>query len=256
MATSYLLMSCLFHHAGVLWALGYPDVIPTHIAQIRQRAQDTPYDQSWALWFAASLHAQRGERDLAHTRLDQLMPLATEHDIAALRQFGMSLLGYVLVREGRDETGLALLRQVLASHAARGPVRIVALLYLARAYLHVHQPADGLRVQAEAFALIVESGHHHLASELHHLKGQLLLTQATPDTSQAETCFRQALAIARHQQAKSWELRAATSLARLWQQQGKRQQAYDLLAPVYHWFTEGFDTADLTEARALLDDLA
>jgi predicted ATPase len=83
----------------------------------------------------------------------------------------------------------------------------------------------------------------------------LLLRRAVPDAAQAEACCKQALAIAHRQQAKSWELRAATSLARLWQQQGKRAAAYDLLAPVYGWFTEGFDTADLQEAQALLDAL-
>ena len=84
----------------------------------------------------------------------------------------------------------------------------------------------------------------------------VLLRQTVTQPEEAETCFQQALAVARRQQAKSWELRAATSLARLWQQQGKRQEAYDLLAPVYGWFTEGFDTVDLQEARALLDELA
>jgi predicted ATPase len=87
------------------------------------------------------------------------------------------------------------------------------------------------------------------------LKGELLLHQAIPDEAQAETCLHQALDIAHHQQTRAWELRAAVSLARLWQQQGKRQEAYDLLVPVYGWFTEGFDTADLQEAKALLHEL-
>ena len=82
------------------------------------------------------------------------------------------------------------------------------------------------------------------------------MRQATPDATQAEACFEQALAVARRQQAKSWELRAATSLARLWQHQGKRAEAYELLVPIYGWFTEGFDTADLIEAKTLLDELA
>jgi predicted ATPase len=92
-------------------------------------------------------------------------------------------------------------------------------------------------------------------AELYRLKGELLLQQAAPNAPQAETCFQQALDVARHQQAKSWELRAAMSLARLWQQQGKRAEAYELLAPIYGWFTEGFDTADLQEAKALLAEL-
>ena len=109
---------------------------------------------------------------------------------------------------------------------------------------------------AEALAVMdtMEAGFFHEA-EVYRLKGALLLKQAAPDVSQAETCFSQALDIARQQQAKSLELRAAMSLARLWQSQDKRQDAYDLLAPVYEWFTEGFDTADLQEAKGLLDEL-
>ena len=100
------------------------------------------------------------------------------------------------------------------------------------------------------------TGERYFAAEVYWLKGELLLQQAIPDEAQAETCWHQALDIARYQQAKSWELRAAVSLARLWQRQGKRVEAYALLAPVYGWFTEGFDTADLQEAQALLDTLA
>jgi predicted ATPase len=95
-----------------------------------------------------------------------------------------------------------------------------------------------------------------MRAEAHRLRGELLLCRAAPDAVQAEACFQQALVIARSQQAKSWELRAATSLSRLWQQQGKRDEARELLTPIYSWFTEGFDTADLQEAKALLDELA
>jgi predicted ATPase len=94
-----------------------------------------------------------------------------------------------------------------------------------------------------------------MLAEAYRLQGALLLRQAVPDASQAAACFQQALAIARRQQAKSWELRAAMSLSRLWRQQGKRTEAYELLAPVYGWFSEGFDTADLQEAKSLLEEL-
>jgi predicted ATPase len=108
-------------------------------------------------------------------------------------------------------------------------------------------------VLTEALALVDTTGEYWYAPELYRLKGELLLQQSSNDQAEAETCFHHALEIARNQQAKSFELRATTSLARLWQQQGKRQEAYDLLAPVYHWFTEGFDTADLKDAKALLE---
>ncbi len=108
---------------------------------------------------------------------------------------------------------------------------------------------------AEALAVMDDTEVRFYAAELYRLKGVLLLKQAASNVPQAETCFHRALSIARHQQAKSWELRAATSLARLWQQQDKCQDACDLLAPVYGWFTEGFDTADLQEAKGLLNEL-
>jgi predicted ATPase len=106
----------------------------------------------------------------------------------------------------------------------------------------------------EALTLVETTGERYYEAELHRLQGELLL-QAAPDVARAEACFQQALDIARRQQAKSLELRAAMSLGRLWQQQGKHQDAYDLLAPVYGWFTEGFDTADLQEAKAILNEL-
>jgi predicted ATPase len=118
------------------------------------------------------------------------------------------------------------------------------------------QPEVGLTVLTEALALVDTTGERWSEPELYRLKGELLLQQHSDDQGEAESCFYHALDIARTQQAKSFELRAATSLARLWQRQGKRQEAYDLLAPVYHWFTEGFDTVDLQEAKALLDELA
>ena len=114
----------------------------------------------------------------------------------------------------------------------------------------------GLTVLTEALAHVDTTDERWYAPELYRLKGELLLQQSSDNSTEAETCFHDALAIARNQQAKSLELRAATSLARLWQQQGKRQEAHDLLAPVYNWFTEGFDTADLQSAKALLDALA
>jgi predicted ATPase len=116
-------------------------------------------------------------------------------------------------------------------------------------------PEEGLSLLDEALAVMADTEARFYQAELYRLKGSLLwLTD--PDASEVESCFQQALDIARHQQAKSWELRAATSLGRLWQSQGKRQAAYDLLAPVYGWFTEGFDTADLIDAKALLDELS
>jgi predicted ATPase len=116
---------------------------------------------------------------------------------------------------------------------------------------------EGLHLLAEALALVESTGERWWAAELYRLKGELLLAQESKRQKwmEAEACFQHALAVARCQQAKSWELRVAMSLSRLWQQQGKRVEARELLAPVYGWFTEGFDTADLQDAKVLLEEL-
>jgi predicted ATPase len=146
------------------------------------------------------------------------------------------------------------LNSVLATGAA--VLRVTFCTVLAEAYGMMGQIDEGLGILSEAQAAIGEAGRHPHETELYRLKGELLLAGSEGQRAEAEASFHQALSVARQQQAKSWELRAATSLARLWQQQGKRQEAYDLLQPVYGWFTEGFDTADLQEAKALLQELS
>src|SRR5712691_10284829 len=123
------------------------------------------------------------------------------------------------------------------------------LVLLTEAVGHTGQVEEGLRLLAEALTAFEASGRADVLAEAYRLQGALLLREATSDAAQAEACFHQALTMARRQQAKSWELRAATSLSRLWQRQGKLTAAYDLLAPVYGWFTDGFHTADLQEAK-------
>jgi predicted ATPase len=150
------------------------------------------------------------------------------------------------------------MHQGLAAWCATGAqvARPYMLALLAEASAQVRQREEGLPLLAEALAMINDTEERRWEAELHRLKGELLLQQAVPDAPQAEACFQQSLTIARRQQAKSWELRAALSLSRLWQQQDKRTEARQLLAEVYGWFTEGFDTPDLQDARALLDALA
>jgi predicted ATPase len=129
------------------------------------------------------------------------------------------------------------------------------LALLAEVHGIIGQPEAGLAVLAEALALVDKTREPWCKPELYRLKGELLLQQSSANQSEAASCFQHAIAIAQPQSAKSWELRAATSLAKLWQNQGKRRAAYDLLALVYNWFTEGFDTADLKDAKALLNEL-
>jgi predicted ATPase len=178
-----------------------------------------------------------------------------------------------LAVQGQGEAGIVHLRQGLAAWQATGSQvgRTSYLTFLAEAYGHVGQTAEGLHVLAEALACAHTTGERCYEAELYRLKGELLLQSGVQEResgvlppeaglqrrdAEAEACFHQAIDIARRQQAKSLELRAAMSLSRLWQRQDKRDEARDLLAPIYGWFTEGFDTADLQEAKALLHALA
>jgi predicted ATPase len=166
--------------------------------------------------------------------------------------------GWTLAMQGQTAIGLAQVREGMAAVLATGQVlsRPRYLVLQAEAAGHAGQVSEALRLLAEAFAGLKASGWEDLLAEAYRLQGELLLRNIIPDVSQAEACFQQALAIARHQQSKSWELRAATNLSRLWQRQGKRSEAHELLVPIYDWFTEGFETADLLEAKALLEELA
>src|SRR5206468_12247834 len=167
--------------------------------------------------------------------------------------------------QGQVEEGIAQIHQGLAAWRATGTVTALTLYIplLAEAYGKAGQAAEGLSVLAEALTLVDKTGERVYESELYRLKGELTLqkfqvagSKVLTSEPQAESCFRKAVEIARHQQAKSLELRAVMSLAKLWQRQGKKDEARQLLAEIYGWFTEGFDTKDLQEAKALLDELA
>jgi predicted ATPase len=189
---------------------------------------------------------------------EALTRLAAEQGFPYWLALGTILRGWTLVKQGRQiEEDIGQLHQGLTAYRATGAelFRTYWLALLAEAYGTVGQTEEGLGVLSEALRVVDNSGEHQWEAELYRLKGELLLKQAIPDTALAQTCFHQALDVARQQQAKSLELRAATSLARLWQSQDKRREAYNLLAPVYHWFTEGFDTADVMDAKALLEQL-
>jgi predicted ATPase len=172
---------------------------------------------------------------------------------------GTILRGWALAAQGQREEGIAQIRQGLVAFRTTGGElnRTYYLALLAEVYGQGGQVDEGLRALNEALAGVQSGRERWWEAELYRLKGETLLAQAgtTQKCAEAEQCFHVALETARRQQAKSLELRAATSLSRLWQQQGKRDAARQLLAEVYGWFTEGFDTADLCEARALLAEL-
>jgi predicted ATPase len=166
--------------------------------------------------------------------------------------------GWALGAQGQHEAGIAQIRQGLTALQGTGAKASTSyfLCLLADVYGKLGHGGTGLNILTEALSLVDTTGERFYEAELYRLKGEFLLQLSSENQTEAETCFHRAMAIAQSQQAKSLELRATTSLARLWQSQGKRQEAHALLASVYNWFTEGFDTADLKDAKALLDELA
>jgi len=186
-----------------------------------------------------------------------MLALANEHGFPYWLAEGTILQGWALAEHGQAEKGIARIRQGLSAYQATGAelFRTYWLALLAEAYGTVAQTEAGLHTLDEALAMVDKTGERVYEAELYRLKGEFTLRRSPEHHTEAETCFRQALEVARRQQAKSWELRAAISLSRLWQRQDKRAEAHELLASIYGWFTEGFDTADLQEARALLVEL-
>jgi predicted ATPase len=243
----------------LLCVLGYADQAQQRSQEVLALAQQLGHPPSLAFvqYFAALLCQSR--RDVAETyaHADALMALAIEQGFVLRLEQGRILRGWALAMQGDVVEGVAQLRQGLAGHQDIGPKvgQPYRLALLAEAYGQAGQPEAGLQVLAEALTLVGATEERWWEAELHRLKGALLLQSPIPNVHQAEACFQQALDVARSQQAKSLELRAALSLSRLWQQQGKRAAARDLLEPIYGWFTEGFDTADLQEAKALLEVL-
>jgi predicted ATPase len=251
---------CLTHAAYALWMLGYPGQALKRSQEACALTQELGHPQSlaYALSTAAMLHVYRREADAAHEQADTLVTLATEQGFALWVAVGTALKGWTGVTQGHGEEGLEQMREGSTDALATGAalLRVTFLTVLADAYGKMGQIDEGLCVLTEALAAVEEGGQRPHEAELYRLQGELLLRQANPDASQAEACFHQALAVARRQQARSWELRAATSLSRLWQHAGRREEARKLLGEIYGWFTEGFDTADLKEARALLEELS
>jgi predicted ATPase len=250
---------CLGHLVWTLWFLGYPTQALTQSQATLALASAPfhPHSLAYAQHFTCAVHQFRREVPPTQEYAEAVLTLATEYELAFWRAYAMIMRGWASAVQGQGEAGGTLIQQGLdAIQAIGGELgRTYFLALLTEGYRHAAQVDKGLCTLAEALALVDKTGERFYAAELHRLKGELLLCQSSDNQSEAETCFHHALDIARTQHAKSLELRTVTSLARLWHQQGKRQEAYDLLASVYGWFTEGFDTADLQEAKALLDDL-
>jgi predicted ATPase len=241
-----------------LWLLGYPDQALQRSHQAVLLAQEIAYPISlaFALAWAATVRQFRREALATQERAEALLALSTEQGFSIWAAYARVLQGWTLAAQGQAMEGIAWMRR--GHDAWQATVaeldRPYFLVLLAEAYGNVGQVDEGLGLLVEASA-VVDKGECYWEAELHRLKGELLLASAAAHHTEAETCFRQALEVARHQQAKALELRAGTSLSRLWQRQGKLDDARELLSPIYSWFTEGFDTADLQEAKRLLEEL-
>jgi predicted ATPase len=251
---------CQSYAAWTLWVRGYPDQAVHQQQEALRLAQELAHPLTlictldWGAW----LHQFRREGQATQAQAETAIPMSSEHGFVEWLTFGQILQGWAVAVQGQGEAGIAQMRAGLAIWEAMGNelYRAYQLMQLAEVYGTVGQAEEGLRVLAEAWAGVPHREGRFFEAELARLEGELLLARSAEHYAEAETCFRQALNIARQQQAKSWELRTAVSLTRLWQGQGKRAEAHELLAPVYGWFTEGFDTADLQEAKALLEALA
>ncbi len=247
---------CLGIGAQVILHLGFPDQAIAHMHAATQVAQASadPYTMAGTWYNAACVHLYRRESRAAQEHADATIALSA--DFPTYKNWAKAVRGWVLAIHGQEEAGVAEIEQAIAAMEEAGLSigRGWALLLLAEAYALAGRVPEGLVVLKNA---VQEYRTLFAASlpEAYRLIGELMLMQQSLDVQEAEINLHQALRLARKQQARSWELRAATSLARLWQSQGKTAAARDLLAAVYDWFTEGFDTRDLKDAKVLLDEL-
>jgi predicted ATPase len=242
------------------WMLGHPDVAAMDAERGLKDAREVNHALTLmlALRDTASTHALRGSYATASTQADELVTLADEKGALPWKVSGTLIQGRLSALTGNASDAVPMLTSGVAALRSMGQTLIVptSLSHLAMAHAEVGHFDDASRCIREAIMTAKASKVIGWEAEFHRIAGEIALKSPPSDAAKAESCFARALTVARAQQAKSWELRAAISMARLWRDQGKPQQARDLLAPVYGWFTEGFDTRDLKEAKTLLDELA
>jgi len=251
-------VGCLANAALTLQLLGYPDQALRRIQESLTLAQELSHSSSlaYALVQAVAVYPFRREVEATQEQGEALIALSHEQGFTLWEALGVTSRGWALAKQGRTEEGIAQIRQGLAATQATGAEMWQPHLlgYLAEACGEAGQPEEGLTALTEALDLASRTGYAILDPELYRLKGELMMMQDGSSAAQAEGCFQRAIEIARQQSAKSWELRATMSLARLLAHQGRRDEARSMLAEIYAWFIEGFDTADLKEAKALLDE--
>ncbi len=249
---------CQRYLAWAKWFQGYPDQALEHMREALNLAQklEHAYSIAGAQALACMLHYFRREEQAVKEWAEENITLSIEHGFLDWRLHGIMFRGWALAEQGQAEEGIEQIRQGLDAWYATG-ARSTALL--AGVHLRIGQGTEGLTVLEKALTEVEKTGERFWEAELYRLKGELLLKaegggMKDENEVEAEKCFRQAIEVARRQRAKSLELRATVSLGRLWQRQGKKAEARRMLAKIYGWFTEGFDTVDLREAKALLEE--
>jgi predicted ATPase len=242
-----------------LWVLGYPEAALADADQALSYARETRQAATlmYALGVTTLTHIVCGNFAVASAMLDELIALVDEKGAIHWKGIGMSVRGWLRSLTGDASGSVQIIIAGISAYRSTGATQALPVLlsFLASAYAELGQ-FDNARRRIDEAIVVVESTRDRLfEADIHRIAGEITLRSPKPDAARAEADFNRALAIARKQQAKSWELRAAMSMARLWRDQGKRNEARELLAPVYGWFTEGFETLDLKEAKALLDEL-
>jgi len=241
-----------------LFGLGYPDrawAKSREMLEVVQRSS-VPYVLTAASYNVALHNLMRGDGTAAQKHAEEAMALTEAFGFKSLSPLATTVNGAALIVQGRLEEGIAGMRRgISAWRAGEGTPHTWHLCHLAIGLGRIGRPQEGLEVVEERFAIVAKTGFQDDIPWLHHVKGELLLMQNPSDGANAEQCFRTAIEIARQQSARMAKLRATTSLARLLAKQGRRDEARAMVSEIYGWFTEGFDTADLKEAKALLDEL-
>jgi predicted ATPase len=246
--------------ARALWMLGYPDQALARSFETVSIARELlhPFSLAAALTWAAMVHCYRREAGEAQALAEEAVALSSEQGFPYWESVAAVVRGWALTEQGHGREGMVQVREGAALLQATGARmwRPSYLSLLAEAHIKEGQVQEALTLLSEALTAARKRKERYWEAELHRMTGELHLVGTAKDLDEAETCFKQGLKLARRQNAKSLELRATTSLAHLWQGQGKRAEARNKLAPIYDWFTEGFDTADLKEAKALLHELS
>jgi class 3 adenylate cyclase/predicted ATPase len=252
-------VAALVYDAFALWTLGYADQALRRSHEACTRAEDLehPFTLAYAFCQLAIFHQLRRDREEAWRHAEAAVRVSREQGFLYWLGVALILQSWARANVPQSAEQLPSMHEGMAIYRATDAAMWLPyfLTLLAETYGATGQPDAGLRLLDEAHTIMDNTQERFYKAEVHRVQGELVLAQAANQHALAETCFQQALDIARHQQARSWELRAAMSLARLWQQQGKCAEARQLLAPIYGWFAEGLDTADLQEAKALLEAL-